>query len=349
MGVDRINKCKRIIEGYVEIEYKGNSIERFINICKNNQIEIWECKNCEDKIVFCLSVDSFYKLKKIRRKCGGKIRIINRKGIPFFIHKYKYRYFFAIGCVMCVLIGKFLTMFVWNISFEGNNSYSDKELLEFLERNNIKQGILMKGVDFNDIEYIIRNGYNDITWVSAERKGTKIIIHIKENEDMYIENADEKPCNILSNVDGVIYSIITRSGKPQVRAGDEVKKGDVLVSGVLSIEDDYGETVKYRFVNADSDIYVKDVENYNEEILLENNMTAEEANQILKANLDYYIKKMEEKGIQILENNVTMYVENNRSIAKGEIKVLKSIGIKSYISDEDIDRIKNSEIRETQE
>lgn len=349
MGDDKINKCKKIFEGYVQIEYAGKSSERFINICRNNEIEIWECARCEDKILFCVSVESFFKLKKIRKKCGGKIRVVRRKGFPFFINKYKYRYFFLVGCILFILVAKVLTMFVWNISFEGNETYSDKELLDFLSRNSIKQGGLMRNVDFNEIEYLIRNGYDNITWVSAERNGTKIIIHIKENNDIYVQEVDDRPCNIISNVDGKIYSIITRSGEPQFKPGDEIKNGDILVSGILRIEDDYGENIKYRFVNADSDIFIMEEEDYYNEIALEDEMTVEEGNIILMDNLNEYIKKKDEKGIQIIENNVTIDFDENKCIASGKLKVLKSVGIKSYISEEDIDRLYSSDIQESED
>lgn len=124
-------------------------------------------------------------------------------------------------------------MFVWSISFEGNSMYSDEELEEFLERNNIKRGDLVKGVDVENIEFLMRENYNKITWVSARVEGTRIIVNMKENKDLYIDDGEKSPCNIVSDVDGVIESIITRTGKPMVKKGMEVKKGDIIVSGFI--------------------------------------------------------------------------------------------------------------------
>ena len=47
-----------------------------------------------------------------------------------------------------------------------------------------------------------------------------------------------------------------------VHAGDEVKAGDLLVSGRVEIKNDSQEVVGYQYVNADADIKIKTKENY---------------------------------------------------------------------------------------
>ena len=43
-----------------------------------------------------------------------------------------------------------------------------------------------------------------------------------------------------SNKGCVIKEIITRSGTPMVKPGDVVRKGDILVSGIIEVMDDFG-------------------------------------------------------------------------------------------------------------
>lgn len=49
--------------------------------------------------------------------------------------------------------------------------------------------------------------------------------------------------------------MVTRQGTPLVRAGDEIKKGQELVSGIVDITDDSQEVIRYAYVQADADIY----------------------------------------------------------------------------------------------
>ena len=68
---------------------------------------------------------------------------------------------------------------------------------------------------------------------------------------------EERFCSLFSTLDGVIDSMVTRQGIPLVRAGDEIKKGQELVSGIVDITDDSQEVIRYAYVQADADIYIR--------------------------------------------------------------------------------------------
>ena len=53
--------------------------------------------------------------------------------------------------------------------------------------------------------------------------------------------------------------------------------------------------------------------------------TNEEAEQILGSNLEYFMKKLEEKGLQIFENDVKIEQDGERMIAKGTLTLNESI------------------------
>ena len=72
----------------------------------------------------------------------------------------------------------------------------------------------------------------------------------------------EEGNDLIAEKDGIIQEIVTRSGVPMVHAGDEVKAGDLLVSGRVEIKNDSQEVVGYQYVNADADIKIKTKENY---------------------------------------------------------------------------------------
>lgn len=81
-------------------------------------------------------------------------------------------------------------------------------------------------VDCAGIARMIRKEYDDVIWVSASLKGSKIQIDIKENSDsreIEEEEMTEEGTDLIAEKDGVIKEIVTRSGVPMVHAGDEVK------------------------------------------------------------------------------------------------------------------------------
>ena len=91
----------RLILGYVRVEIEGYYIERFINICQNKKILIWNLKRENGVKLFCnIGIKDFKKLKIISRKTNCKIKIVKKKGIPFLLHRYKKRKIFAMFLIV---------------------------------------------------------------------------------------------------------------------------------------------------------------------------------------------------------------------------------------------------------
>ena len=123
----------------------------------------------------------------------------------------------------------------------------------------------VSSVDCAGIARMIRKEYDDVIWVSASLKGSKIQIDVKENSDsreIEEEEMTEEGTDLIAEKDGVIKEIVTRSGVPMVHAGDEVKTGDILVSGRVEIKNDSQEVVGYQYQNADADIRMETKEVY---------------------------------------------------------------------------------------
>ena len=147
------------------------------------------------------------------------------------------------------------SLFIWDIEFQGNLRHSDQELLNFLKTEEISCGVRKGGIDCEELEGRIRSRYPDVTWVSARVKGTRLYVHIKENDVVLtVPEKDQTPADLAAAENGTIVSMVVRSGISMVRPGDTVEKGQVLVSGTIPITDDGGTVVSEYTVRADADI-----------------------------------------------------------------------------------------------
>ena len=100
-----------------------------------------------------------------------------------------------------------------------------------------------KEISCGDLEKQIRNAFPEIGWVSAELTGTRLTVHVRENDGILkAETGSDAPCELTAGSDGTVTKIIVRNGIAidgfGKARGDEVKTGDVLVSGKLPIYDD---------------------------------------------------------------------------------------------------------------
>ncbi len=258
-----LTKLLKFLKGYVVIRLTGYSPERFLNLCSHHGIILWGLRSVGTEYEMCISISGFRKLRPLVHKTRTKVVILKRHGLPFILHRYRNRKLFAGGALLAAALLYVLSLFIWNIHVEGNYSLSDEVILNYLESVQVVHGMARRNVHGEEIEAGLREHFPEITWTSAEVKGTRLIIHVQENEDSVPEEIpDEEPADLVSGGDGLIVSMIVRSGTPAVWEGMEVRKGDLLVNSLVEVLDDAGETANAYHVHADADIRIRRTEHY---------------------------------------------------------------------------------------
>lgn len=387
----------KFFQGYVRVRLSGYAPERFLNLCSNRNILIWDLQRRQEHYEFCISVNGFRQLRPLLRKTKTRIAITGRHGLPFWLHRYRKRKLFAGGVASCALLLYAMSLFVWSIEIEGNVHRTDDVILKFLEKNQVYHGIPKGRLDCSGIEELLRSGFDDIIWASAKLQGTRLIISIQENlaaNQAEGQEAGEDPSDLVADKDATIYSILTRRGTPYVEKGSAVSAGDLLVEGKLPIYNDSGEAVNYQYCSADADIFgvtehlyedafplsyqdksftgevqnrysvllfqrqlrlpgkkhgfseydvaVEETplrlgENFylpfvwcRERILayqtVEKTYAPEEARQLAQDKLQEFCEKLEQKGVQIIENRVMITVEDQICRAVGVLETMERIG-----------------------
>lgn len=256
----------KYLRGYVKIRVEGYSPERFLNLCNVHQILVWGVENRGAAYELFVSVRDYKRLRPLVRKTRTKIFLLERHGFPFFLYRFRKRKMFFGGMFLCLICTYGLSLFIWNIHIEGNATQSTKEILGYLETMDIRHGIQKSKVVCEDIETNLRKQYPNMLWVSAEMRGTRILVQIRENTDRdiisKIQEKDQEPSGIVSSVSGIVDSIIVRKGTSLVSKGEEVEAGQTLVEGYYEIKNDAGETIRYECVAADADIFILSPQTY---------------------------------------------------------------------------------------
>lgn len=140
--------------------------------------------------------------------------------------------------VFSVIIGAFLSSLVWDVRVSGNETVGTDEIIEMLSESGIKVGAFWHKVSFDKIETSMLSLNDKLSWVNVNRRGTVAYVRVIEmpRSDEQEDEINVEYANIVANVDCVIEEITVRAGIPTVKPGDTVKKGDVLVLGVLPEE-----------------------------------------------------------------------------------------------------------------
>ena len=239
------------ILGYLTINVEGYFIERFINMCRNKNILLWNIKRKNSSFIICkIGIKEFKKIRDIARKTKCKITITSKKGIPFIFEKYKKRKIFLL--MMCIISGLLfvLSQFVWNIEVKiTGDTLNEEEIINSLNENGLYIGEKKSSIDVKEIINNVRLKREDISWIGIEIKGTNAIVEVVEAEEKP-EVVDENDyCSIVSDKPGKILKVIANNGTAMVKPGDIVKAGSLLIAGWIE-----GKYTGTRFVRADGKI-----------------------------------------------------------------------------------------------
>lgn len=222
----------RFLRGYVIVNFYGDNIEKLLNAIAANRLSIWDMRCRKGFISAAVSVASFKKLRFIKRPYKVKLRIVKKAGLPFFIEKHKNRTGFLIGAVLFILLIKFMSSFIWIVEISGNERIKNSEVKLNCKEIGIVEGIrkskISSKLDAQELMLINEN----IAWASLNIEGCRLTVNISETRDIQ-KNESNKPTNIKASYDGIIKKIDVTSGNVLVKPGDAVKKGDILVSGII--------------------------------------------------------------------------------------------------------------------
>ncbi|MBR1815487.1 MAG: sporulation protein YqfD [Lachnospiraceae bacterium] len=243
------------LKGYLIIHIIGVSRDRFINLCMKNNLEMWNICDEKDCVESYISKSSYKKMSDYVEKTGVKIEVEDKCGLPYLFYRYKKRKLFALGLVLFFLAVYAFSFFVWDINIDGENIYTKEQIIRDLEEFNVRTGTPKKNVDCAELERKLREKYDNIAWISCELKGTRLNISINETISPEMIKENTTPCNIVAMKSGIVTDIVLESGTRVVNRGDEVEKGDILITGAINLYNDYDELIETSYVPANGEVY----------------------------------------------------------------------------------------------
>ena len=245
-----IKKIINYIYGYLRIIVEGYYIERFINICRNQNYMMWNIKKANDiNIELNIEIKQFRQICKIAQKTQCKIKIKAKRGLPFLLNKYKKRKLFILLLFLILFLIFFSSQFVWNIEITEESGLTIENIMEDIQNAGLKIGTLKDDIDTKEIINKVRLQRNDIAWIGIELKGTNAIVKLVKAEEKPEIIDENEYCNIVSDKNGVITKINAQDGTANVNIGDTVSVGDVLINGWME-----GKYTGVRYVHAKGEV-----------------------------------------------------------------------------------------------
>ncbi len=232
MGI--VNNVKNKI-GIVTVQIEGFFTERFINLCRINNVKIWDIRNIVKGVIrFKINIYDFKKLKKIARKTKCKVIIKNKKGLYFTLFKYRKRRFIFLLVICAIIASITFSTFIWQVEVKGNINVSSEEIISELKNSGIFIGKNKIGLDKKEVINDFRLRMNEISWVGIQIEGSKAIVEIVEKTKLDEKNVQNTQFgNIIATKSGLITKIIPENGTAVFKEGSFIEKDTVAIEGTI--------------------------------------------------------------------------------------------------------------------
>lgn len=243
-------KIFKFLAGYVIIRISGSEKERFINMCMHNGLGISDVTPCDGGIYITLIKSDFFKIRRIARKSGVRVKIISKHGLRVFMKNNKYRVGFAAAGILFGIFLFIAPQYIWCVEIDGAYNTDTEKIEEILRRHGVYAGAKKSEISrISEIKADIVSEADGVNWAWLYMEGTRARLQIQESLPVpNIEDTDT-PTDIIAITDGWVEIADVMRGERRVNAQTSVSAGQTLVSGKVAVFRE-GDPEKYMYVHS---------------------------------------------------------------------------------------------------
>lgn len=216
----------------------GKNPKSFLRYLYKLHIDLFSIQYQDDACLIEVDDSNYQRIKKI--KTSYQITVIDRHGPIKWLHLCKRYFLFLIA----LILGYIVLFCLSHIIFEVEVVHTKQEIRDLVLEELKKEGISKYKwkVSFERQEQIVsdilKREKEKIEWLEIENIGTKYIVKVEERK-LNQQEEEKIPQDIVAKKDGIIMKIEATSGTVIKKKNDFVKKGDIIITGVIKNQDTF--------------------------------------------------------------------------------------------------------------
>lgn len=233
-----IHNWQVYLAGYLVLTISGDDPEEFLNLALARGLRLWDItRTGKGQIQAKMPVGEYRVLRPLARASHCRVRIVDKRGLPFFSRRLHGRQILLAGVFFFLLAIYILSAFVWVVDVQPEKGplrqVTPAQVVAAARAEGLKPGTWKGGIDTRTLERALERRLPQLAWVGLSFHGTRAEIRIVERVAAPAGDEYELPASIIAAKDGVIKQILVMSGEGRVAAGDTVRKGEILISGLI--------------------------------------------------------------------------------------------------------------------
>lgn len=219
---------------------RKGACERFLNLCARQGVALWRIGRSEEFFTAAIAVGRYEELRPIAKKAGVRLKVGKRHGLPFLWKRVTARKGLVAGMIIFMLTLQVFSLYVWSVQVTGNTSIPSEKILAEAKNLGLSPGALKSRLEYQELQRRLMIAFPEISWLSVNTQGCNIEIALEEQIQHPEAETKEKVSNLKASASGQVRKLEVTGGVLQVKVGDAVIKGQLLVSGIA--EDAVGGT-----------------------------------------------------------------------------------------------------------
>lgn len=179
-------------------------------------------------------------LLRLAEEYGMDLSVIGEDGWPRFKRRFMERNTLALGLVLGFMLLTMFTSRIWRVEAVSLDGMAAGTLLDALEQSagemGVRPGKLARSIDRDALALAIHAQWPELTHVSVRISGVFLRLEVAMEEtapEVYDISAGR---DLVAARDAIIVYVEPLSGKANVKAGDTVRRGQVLIRGEERID-----------------------------------------------------------------------------------------------------------------
>src|SRR5699024_7318528 len=229
-----MQKMYKPIFGRTIFHIEINNMIDFMAMTKRHGINISEVKQINERLwQFTIHVKQLRQTKTLLESKELNYQVIRHEGLLLktiiFLMKKEIILPIVFSCVMLYI----LSNIVWKVDIENVEPMIQPVVKEELEQLGLYKGAWKPTIPGNEtIKLTVLDHVDTLQYFNIYYEGTTYYIEA-EMKDMQHRQEASGPQHLIASKNGVIEQFAVKQGEIQKSVHDVVKKGDILVSGII--------------------------------------------------------------------------------------------------------------------
>jgi len=223
-----------LLWGSVRVRVESNFPERVLNLCSARGLSFTELQWLSaSSFRFTLSRRDYRALRTLCAALEVRLSVERTRGLPYAARRLRRRYALLAGLCICVAGLAANSFFIWDLQVTGNETVSADRILRVLAKNGVRRGAFAYSYDQHELCNHALLDLPELCWLTVNMRGCRAHVIVRERVKSFPILNETQPTNVISRRDALVTAVRAVEGEAKVLRGDTVRKGQLLISGVM--------------------------------------------------------------------------------------------------------------------